>query len=65
MADSREIKTMRYMEWERVKGGINAILASYWDWNADIDSGEDLTWEQLSDMAQQFMLEFGEAAGLE
>jgi hypothetical protein len=28
--ESKEIRTMRYMEWARVKGSLQAILASYW-----------------------------------
>jgi len=30
MSEKKIIKTMRCMEWERVKGGLNAILHSYW-----------------------------------
>ena len=30
MSDSKEIRTMRAMEWERVKGGLCAILHSFW-----------------------------------
>jgi hypothetical protein len=29
--ESMEIRTMRMMEWERAKGSLGAILASYWD----------------------------------
>ena len=28
--ESREIKTMRHMEWERAKGSLKAILETYW-----------------------------------
>ncbi len=54
--DSREIQTMRVMEWERVKGGLYAILAAYWD---------DEEWRECADIAEEFMRTFGEAAGLD
>jgi len=56
MADSREIKTMRAMEWERVKGGINAILSSYWDFD---DYGK------LDVIVDEFLERFGETSGID
>ena len=56
MADSREIKTMRAMEWERVKGGINAIFSSYWDFD---DYGK------LDVIVDEFLERFGETSGID
>jgi hypothetical protein len=58
MADSQEIKTMRYMEWERAKGSLRAILASFWDFHSN-------GWDKLHDMVDEFIREFGEEAGLD
>lgn len=64
MTDSREIKTMRYMEWERVKGSLRAILASYWDWDyTKAETGS--FWYELDEMVKQFIKDFGESAGLD
>ena len=30
MSDSRELKTMRTMAWERAKGELQALLHTYW-----------------------------------
>ena len=65
MADSIEIRTMRAMEWERVKGSIRAILAAYWDWDQTRDPSEDLSWKDLNTLAEDFILAFGEAAGID
>lgn len=29
--ESREIKTMRYMAWERAKGELRSMLQTYWE----------------------------------
>ena len=62
--ESHEIKTMRYMEWERAKGNLRAILASFWEFNPMSTPGEP-TWDDLCDMVEKFIREFGEAAGLD
>jgi hypothetical protein len=56
--DSQEIITMRYMEWERAKGSLRAILASYWDLPPD-------EWDELDLRIAEFITEFGEVAGLD
>jgi hypothetical protein len=57
MEDSKEIKTMRYMEWERIKGGINAILVSYWNPNCSY-------FDEAAKIAEKFIEEFGEKSGI-
>lgn len=58
MGDSTEIKTMRYMEWERAKGSLRAILASYWNM-------PHIDYEELNDAVEKFIEEFGEEGGLD
>ena len=61
--DSMEIKTMRYMEWERVKGGLRAILVSYW---CPLGATEpDKEHVALTTLAEKFMQEFGEQSGID
>jgi hypothetical protein len=31
VSDTREIRTMRNMAWERAKGELNSVLVTYWD----------------------------------
>ena len=55
---SSEIKTMRLMEWERVKGGIRAILASYW-------GNDEVELLKLGDIAFEFIEDFGKVGELD
>ncbi len=54
--ESKEIETMRMMEWERAKGSIRAVLASIWDMEQD-------KFTALDEMAEKFMQDFGEQSG--
>lgn len=56
--ESDEIKTMRAMEWERVKGGIRAILAAYWNIERD-------DFDELHAIIEDFILNFGEKGGID
>ena len=51
--DNQEIKTMRYMEWERAKGSLRAILSSYWEFNP-MSTPDEPTWNDLCDMVEKF-----------
>lgn len=31
MSDSKELRTMRMMAWERAKGELRSMLVTYWD----------------------------------
>lgn len=37
MEDSREIRTMRHMAWERAKGELEALLSTYWGHDGDYE----------------------------
>ncbi len=54
--DSRELKAMRAMKWYEVKGGIYAILASYWQFD---------NYDKARNIAEKFMDEFGEASEID
>lgn len=54
--ESREIETVRYMEWERAKGSIRAVLASMWDMDQD-------EYEELDKLVENFVNKFGEKSG--
>ena len=58
MSESKEIMTMRAMEWERVKGRIKAILVSYWDL-------DDTTFNELNKISDEFITKFGELGGID
>lgn len=58
LEDSKELKTLRYMEWERAKGSLNAILASYWT------TGQQ-DFQELKDLVGNFIDEFGGKGGLD
>ena len=63
MSESREIRTLRAMEWERAKGSLRAILASVWDWDKDYADDPDIkTFRELKDMVEGFIEEFGDEA---
>lgn len=64
MPESKEIKILRYMEWERAKGSLKAILASFWSWDKT-GSRDNLTFEELSQMVDDFIKDFGESAALD
>jgi len=49
MMDSKEIRVMRFMAWERVKGEMEAILAAFWD----DDEGEN--YKKLHKLFHDFM----------
>ncbi len=51
MSESKEIRTMRYMEWQRVKGGLQAILHSYWD---------NGSYREVKDTIEKFMKDMHE-----
>jgi len=62
--NSREIATMRAMEWEHCKGSLKAILASFWDWEK-YRGAEDLSFNQLCEIVEKFIEVFGEGAALD
>lgn len=55
------IKVLRYMEWEKVKGGLRAIMASFTD-SSDRAYSE---WKELNNQVEEFIKSFGEKAGLD
>ena len=61
MTTSREIQTMRQMEWERVKGGLHAMLSSYWDGpdyrGGGNESNESYEYIKAKDKIEQFINE--------
>lgn len=60
MSESRTLKTLRLMAWERAKGELNAYLQTFWpDFYPDgkeIDHGYD----EESKMIMRFIKEFEE-----
>lgn len=60
MADDT-IKVLRYMEWERAKGSLRAVMAS----NTDSSGTSYDNWVKLNNMMEKFIKEFGEKAGLD
>lgn len=67
MTTNRQIvQTLRYMEWERAKGSLNAILASLWGWDISRSGcDDDVSFEELAEMTKEFIERFGEAAALD
>lgn len=67
MTTNRQIvQTLRYMEWERAKGSLNAILASLWGWDISLSgSDDDVSFKELAKMVEEFIKKFGEAAALD
>ena len=61
MIETDTIKIMRYMEWERAKGSINAIITSYTDISAE---GME-RFDRVNDIANEFKKTFGEEAGID
>jgi len=56
------------MEWERAKGSLNAILASFCDWDFHFPvsrNSKDVSYAELTKMVEKFVKEFGEAAALD
>ena len=49
---------LQAMEWERVKGGINAILAAYEEEYGDL-------FDTVAPIAKKFIEEFGEKSGID
>ena len=47
MSNSREIKVMRLMAWDRAKGELRAILNTYW--------GEDERYKDMRDEIDNFI----------
>ena len=48
MDDSKEIRTMRSMAWERAKGELNSILQTFWSDNSN-------NYEQFRDELKKFV----------
>ena len=55
------IKVLRYMEWERAKGSLRAILASY----TSSSGTEYEDWKELNAFLETFLNEFGERSGID
>ena len=53
------IKVLRYMEWERAKGSLRAILAAY------TEAEHFDNFPELSNLVEDFIKDFGEKAGLD
>lgn len=66
MTTNRQIvQTLRYMEWERVRGSLNAILASFWGWDISCPGNDDnVPFKELVKMVEDFIEKFSEAAAL-
>lgn len=60
----RIIQTLRHMEWERAKGSLNAILASFWEWNVT-HFEDEISFDELVEMVKKFIKDFGEATALD
>jgi len=52
VVDSREIKTMRNMAWNRIKGELEGVLLSFWD---DLTNDE---FQELDHLIHKFMEKF-------
>ena len=58
MKESKEIRTMRIIEWEKVKGSIQAILASYWSCGEKVHNN-------LEVIVNEFIDHFGTVGGFD
>lgn len=47
MDDSRLLRTMRYMEWEKIKGQLSSMLHTYW--------GDEKKFEEASKHVNRFI----------
>lgn len=45
--ESHEVLTLRAMAWERAKGELNAMLATYWPSVSPVDAGDTARTEML------------------